>query len=1087
MASPEDRGVLADLFAGQILDGDDSDNPLPQRNKLRIVGHSGGLTDDTEEGATELDLSALGGGGGAGEDGADGAETFAFTFAASIIEADPGAGNVRFNSATYGSINELYVSETNADGASMATYFTRLQALATTPKASVRVFNKAAPERFAVFEITALTDNSGWWTLTVTYAGHDSAIATTAGDARLTFTRGAQAGLDGDDGMHGGERRIYTYDDDNQGDAVPGDGNLRLNNVDPTAATLMYIDLDDVAGLTNTAWLDSLANATGTNKGTLRLSRESSPEANFVEYQLTGVATASGYRRVSLTYRTHAGSLTDTAGDTIVSFTRAGDAGLDLPGGESFFYQFAQAVDATDPGAGYLKGNNVSFRESSELYVDDADQSTNPLADFLSGIPAGATVTVYQRNDKTYWAVFRVETVESSGGFHTITIRSNIGGRPGSWQFAADAELVFAVNRGGSGGAGVSTAAGTRALIGSFMRTHPFASLLESADRVAVWVPGYNHPLLIAFGDVITSEAAGEGTGYLQAYALTHAEGGLTGGRHSDDSNNTPGGWVFHGTVATVADEVQGRLAVLAVSAGNSSQRTGYVFVAANRTPGNGAGTNKLFRSVDGGRTWSSVTLNRTDETGPRFILATRNRLVVSYYATGGEIETSQETAPGNLGVNWTNRTVPNTNARQYGASDGDQTFVMLGSTGDFVYSTDEGDTIVASALPSLGAASIRGACYCNGRFYVMAWSEETGMQILWSADAIAWNGPTTVRWSNPNLFDVEPVLDRQQFVALGDYLVIMGKGDTPEKNDLFYCDTTRYPDGNEWDKSGAFAGTQLFNNSKPRIGLASSSPVRVGDNVTDRHLLMLLADQGSENVGGGEYAELFISESAPITSLQAPGGSSSSSSSSTATAEALIRQLFESATGMSAPSTNSFRLDNADPALATQMALDNDNIAGASVRDRLLEPGGLIAHIHNDDFTVDYAFQIAPAKTGNTGWVLWNVSLVGTPVGTLVGGAAYSLELSPRAFKATATVQLTYPTSAGWYLQAGISVPGIKAGRAIAVSPTSLADPQSAQSYVATAIATSDTDGEVDVVVYGAYTCGPGTPLDFDLDLSQA
>lgn len=109
-------------------------------------------------------------------------------------------------------------------------------------------------------------------------------------------------------------------------DADPGTGNLRLNNATVSSVTQIFVDLAEFNGSDVTAWLDSLDDAPGTNKGRIRLYKRTDP-AVWADFSLVGVTSASGYRKLVVTYNDNSGSFTTDPGDIVVDFTPSGAEG----------------------------------------------------------------------------------------------------------------------------------------------------------------------------------------------------------------------------------------------------------------------------------------------------------------------------------------------------------------------------------------------------------------------------------------------------------------------------------------------------------------------------------------------------------------------------------------------------------------------------------------------------------------------------------------------------------------------------------------------------------------------------------------
>lgn len=125
----------------------------------------------------------------------------------------------------------------------------------------------------------------------------------------------------GSGGGGGGMGFRFTYSVTTT-DADPGAGTLRGNNAALASVTQLYVDLAEYGGTDVTAWLDSLDDYPGTIKGIVRLSSQSDP-TKWIEYVVTAWTTATGYRKLTVTYKDGPGGLLTTAGDTFLAFDYA--------------------------------------------------------------------------------------------------------------------------------------------------------------------------------------------------------------------------------------------------------------------------------------------------------------------------------------------------------------------------------------------------------------------------------------------------------------------------------------------------------------------------------------------------------------------------------------------------------------------------------------------------------------------------------------------------------------------------------------------------------------------------------------------
>lgn len=84
-------------------------------------------------------------------------------------------------------------------------------------------------------------------------------------------------------------------------DADPGAGLLRLNNATLASVTMAYVDLLSTDGGDLTAWLDALDDSTSDTVKSQLTMREAGT-AHYAVFNLTAVTTATGYRKLALTF-----------------------------------------------------------------------------------------------------------------------------------------------------------------------------------------------------------------------------------------------------------------------------------------------------------------------------------------------------------------------------------------------------------------------------------------------------------------------------------------------------------------------------------------------------------------------------------------------------------------------------------------------------------------------------------------------------------------------------------------------------------------------------------------------------------------
>ena len=135
--------------------------------------------------------------GSTGASGADGAGGLNYTFSTSTSDADPGAGVIRLNNATLGSVTAAFIDDSTADTGNpdvSAFLLTWDDSTTTADRGQITIVKKSAQQNFAVYKLSgASTDASGYVKLALTHLTSNGSFSNS--DAvRITFTRSGNAG-----------------------------------------------------------------------------------------------------------------------------------------------------------------------------------------------------------------------------------------------------------------------------------------------------------------------------------------------------------------------------------------------------------------------------------------------------------------------------------------------------------------------------------------------------------------------------------------------------------------------------------------------------------------------------------------------------------------------------------------------------------------------------------------------------------------------------------------------------------------------------------------------------------------------------
>lgn len=154
---------------------------------------------DSTSGALALGVpvGSTGATGSTGSQGPDGVGGLPYTFSATTSDADPGAGQIRLNNGTLGSVSEIYIDDSTAASGNpdvSAFLLTWDDSTQTSDRGQVTITKKSAQQNFATYKISgASTDASGYVKLAVTHVVSNGSFSNS--DAVLvSFVRTGNAG-----------------------------------------------------------------------------------------------------------------------------------------------------------------------------------------------------------------------------------------------------------------------------------------------------------------------------------------------------------------------------------------------------------------------------------------------------------------------------------------------------------------------------------------------------------------------------------------------------------------------------------------------------------------------------------------------------------------------------------------------------------------------------------------------------------------------------------------------------------------------------------------------------------------------------
>jgi hypothetical protein len=347
------------------------------------------------------------------------------TYSTTTTDSDPGAGTFRFNNATFASITQIYIDNTDAGGSTITALLDLVDDSTTTAaRGIIRLQKTGDPTVYRDFTVNgAVVDGTGYRKIPVTPI-QSSGTWTNGNSFSFTFFRTGNAGADG---FQPGYR--FTFNTTIT-DADPGAGTISLNNATHSSATFAYVDNLDSAGATITAWLDGLDDSTQSNhRGYLRIQRVNDPNI-YREYVVNGaVVDGTGYRKIPISHVASNGVLASSDA-VVLTFSRSGNIGINGVDGVQSGYRLTYSTTVTDadPGIGFLRFNNATFASVTQLFIDDADINSASITAWLDSLDDAnsavrGTLRLEKIGDATVYREFNVTgTVVNGTGYRKVSV-----------------------------------------------------------------------------------------------------------------------------------------------------------------------------------------------------------------------------------------------------------------------------------------------------------------------------------------------------------------------------------------------------------------------------------------------------------------------------------------------------------------------------------------------------------------------------------------------------------------------------------------------------------------------------------------
>ena len=148
-----------------------------------------------------------------GIEGSFGGATFYYTFESNTTNANPGAGDIRLDNSTQNAATGIYICDTDESGNDISSYLQTIDDSTSTIKGHVKISNKTDPSQFVLFTISSLSDESGYFDITVSPVDSSTANPFSANeDIIITFARTGDQRTQGTQGIQGitGVQKVLT-------------------------------------------------------------------------------------------------------------------------------------------------------------------------------------------------------------------------------------------------------------------------------------------------------------------------------------------------------------------------------------------------------------------------------------------------------------------------------------------------------------------------------------------------------------------------------------------------------------------------------------------------------------------------------------------------------------------------------------------------------------------------------------------------------------------------------------------------------------------------------------------------------------
>ena len=323
-----------------------------------------------------------------GTTGSYGGISFEFAFDVLTAAADPGSKNLRFNNAAVGSTTEIYLDAIAGPSVTDISAIWNALGVANNPiKGYIKLTKVSDIATFAVFQVTTVTDNTGWFTLAVTYVNSNGVFAV-SDDLIVSLVESGAQGTQGPQSIQGttgiqGVQGLLGFQGTQGPQSTQGvQGDTGIQGMQGTQGIQ---GLQGDQGLQGTQGTRGLQGTQG-SRGLQGLQGTTGLQGLQGDGGVQGVQGDTGFQGLQ--------------GDTGFQGLQGS---MGYSGGLTFEWQFNSSTTAGFPGLNGWLLNNADVTAATELYIDDLTETgrrADGLFDFLQANSSNPKGQLFIRTHK---------------------------------------------------------------------------------------------------------------------------------------------------------------------------------------------------------------------------------------------------------------------------------------------------------------------------------------------------------------------------------------------------------------------------------------------------------------------------------------------------------------------------------------------------------------------------------------------------------------------------------------------------------------------------------------------------------------